>query len=416
MRRFLIAAITVIFLSVLLTQFPAYAKTDEKKEDDLKLYAQSAVLIDAASGRILYGKEEEIPRPMASTTKIMTCILALEQGNLRDEVSVSSYAAGQPKVHLGAAAKEAFYLEDLLYSLMLESHNDTAVMLAEHIGGTVQGFAKMMNQKAAEIGCRNTYFITPNGLDAVEQDAEGAEHLHSTTAGDLARMMRYCVWESPKKERFQKITQTQDYGFSNLTGTRSYQCRNHNAFLSMMSGVLSGKTGFTGGAGYSYVAALEDGERKFAIALLGCGWPPHKTYKWSDAKRLFSYGLDHYEYCEVYQEKLFKPVAVEHGIAKTGKIGQQAYAGLSLRVTKEEKSLRLLMKAGERVRVVYEVPKKLEAPVRAGMAVGRVTYYLEQEKVREYPIYTTDAIGKITWFWCLQKTIASFLSLSGMLY
>ncbi len=124
--------------------------------------------MDADSGRVLYGKEEETVLPMASTTKIMTCILALENGSLTDEVEASSHAASQPQVHLGMNKGDRFCLEDLLYSLMLESHNDSAVAIAEHIGGSVEGFAELMNEKAGEIGCTDTHFITPNGLDAVE--------------------------------------------------------------------------------------------------------------------------------------------------------------------------------------------------------------------------------------------------------
>ena len=145
-----------------------------------------------------------------------------------------------------------------------------------------------MNEKAAGLGCGDTYFITPNGLDGVKTDEQGKEHIHSTTASDLARIMRYCVTESPAKDEFLKITQTQNHYFTDMAGKRSFNCYNHNAFLTMMEGVLSGKTGFTGGAGYSYVGAMENQGRTYVIALLGCGWPPHKTYKWSDARKLYT--------------------------------------------------------------------------------------------------------------------------------
>ena len=132
--------------------------------DELKqLYALSAVLMDADSGRILFSKNGQEERAMASTTKIMTCILALESGIMDSEnqiVTVSDQAATQPKVHLGMVAGERFYLKDLLYSLMLESHNDAAVAIAEGIDGSVEAFAQRMNQKAEEIGCKNTYFIS----------------------------------------------------------------------------------------------------------------------------------------------------------------------------------------------------------------------------------------------------------------
>lgn len=166
------------------------------RDEPSKLYAQSAVLMDADSGRILFGKEEKKIRPMASTTKIMTCILALEHMKEGQVVKVSDYAVCQPKVRLGVKGKEEFYIEDLLYSLMLESHNDSAVVIAEGIAGSVEEFAAMMNEKAKKLGCKDTYFITPNGLDAYDEKGT-----HSTTAADLARIMRYCITESPKRKR-----------------------------------------------------------------------------------------------------------------------------------------------------------------------------------------------------------------------
>lgn len=133
-----------------------------------QLYARSAVLMDADSGRILFAKNAETERPMASTTKIMTCILALERADPDESVSVSANAAAQPRVRLGTVEGQKFKLKDLLYSLMLESHNDTAVMLAEHLAGSVEQFADEMNQKARELGLSHTHFVTPNGLDGAD--------------------------------------------------------------------------------------------------------------------------------------------------------------------------------------------------------------------------------------------------------
>ena len=158
------------------------------------LYAQSAVLMDADSGRVLYGKNSTDVLPMASTTKIMTLLVALENGNLSDVVTVSSYAASMPDVQLNIREGEQYYLKDLLYSLMLESHNDSAVAIAEGIAGSTEKFAQMMNQKAKEIGCENTTFITPNGLDATAiitgKDGTEREVIHSTTAEDLTAGLR----------------------------------------------------------------------------------------------------------------------------------------------------------------------------------------------------------------------------------
>lgn len=132
-----------------------------KAADDENLYALSAVLMDGETGRVLYGKEAYKGRPNASTTKVMTCILALELAKGDDYVQVSGNAASQPQTRLGMREGQQFYLEDLLYSLMLKSHNDSAVAIAEHIGGSVEGFAEKMNEKAKELGCKDTHFVTP---------------------------------------------------------------------------------------------------------------------------------------------------------------------------------------------------------------------------------------------------------------
>ena len=270
-----------------------------------ELHALSAVLMDGTSGRVLYAKDGEKPLPNASTTKVLTCMLALENGSGDDYVPVSSNAASQPEVKLGMRQGEQYYLEDLLYSLMLKSHNDTAVAIAEYIGGTVEGFATMMNRKAKEIGCKDTYFITPNGLDA--RDNTG---IHHTTASDLSLIMKYAIGS----KTFLKITQTREYSFSDLSGRRSFTVQNTNRFLDMTDGVLSGKTGFTGDAGYCYVCACQKDNRVFIIALLGCGWPGNKGYKWEDARTLLEYGCKNYHYQNIWREPVLPLIPVKNGI------------------------------------------------------------------------------------------------------
>lgn len=394
--------------------------TEEKEEkstpvqtkDELNLYAQSAVLMDASTGRILYGKNEDLARPMASTTKIMTCIIALEYGNLGDTVTASQNAASQPKVHLGVYKGETFLLKDLLYSLMLESHNDAAMMIAEHIGGSREGFAGLMNQKARDLGCSNTYFITPNGLDAKEEK-DGQVKEHSTTAADLARIMNYCIGKSPKRKEFLEVTGTGSYFFSDLEGKRSFNCNNHNALLTMMSGAFSGKTGFTGGAGYSYVGAVQNDGRIFTIALLGCGWPPHKSYKWSDARKLFEYGVERYHYREVYKEAVLPEIFVKEGIPSTGRLEDPVMVSCAIG-GKEDKSLKLLLADDEEVTVQTEIPRELTAPVRKGQAVGAVTYRLNGEVVKTYPVYLDEGVQRLTAVWCLKNTLLRYFSMPGV--
>lgn len=384
-----------MLLSVLLIGFMPY-EAAQAEETNIDLYARGAVLMDADSGRILYGKEEDTVLPMASTTKIMTCILALELGNPEDEVEVSSYAASQPQVHLGMSKGDRFYLKDLLYSLMLESHNDSAVAIAEHIGGSVEGFAKLMNAKAEELGCADTHFITPNGLDAVEV-IDGAEVRHSTTAKDLARIMRYCIMTSPQKESFLTITRTESYGFANRQGNRSYSCRNHNAFLTMMDGALSGKTGFTGGAGYCYVGALRRDSRTFIVALLACGWPNHRTYKWIDTRKLMEYGIKNYTYRNIYQELPFEPVKITEGVPEGGRYDPYAEVTVEVEAPETGKELNFLLSAEDEVKIDVSYAGELEAPVTKGAKVGSIVYKINNEPVKEYEIVLTGDVMRKEW-------------------
>ena len=409
-----------------------YAKEEEDQSAELNLYARSAVLMDADSGRVLYGKNEEQIMPMASTTKIMTCIIALENGNLDDYVEVSSYAAGMPKVHLSMQTGEYYKLGDLLYSLMLESHNDSAVAIAEHIGGSVEGFAGLMNQKARDLGCFDTYFITPNGLDATGTESG---KIHSTTARDLAKIMSYCINTSEKKEQFLEITRTSSYGFSNYVknketgemsnGSRYFSCNNHNAFLSMMDGALSGKTGFTSKAGYCYVGALKRDGKTFVVALLACGWPNNKTYKWSDTKKLMNYGLENYEYHSFSEkeidEKELKPLLVEDG--QTDEIGEKAYTKIKVSEEKEkmygsvdhvddngdkESGKGLLLRKDEQFEITYDIEEKLTAPVDEGTVVGKIQYRVGDTVYLTKMVVTEDAIERIDFNWCMQKVLWNF--------
>ncbi len=359
------------------------------------LHSQSAVLIDGDSGRVLFGKNETQFRPMASTTKIMTCILALEQADPDTICTVSAAAASQPKVHLGAAKGKQFYLKDLLYSLMLESHNDSAVMIAEAVAGSVDDFAVLMNQKARQLGCMDTCFLTPNGLDARRTLPDGTELSHGTTAVDLARIMRYCILESPKKDDFLQVTRTSDYAFTDVSGKSSYSCRNHNTLLVLLQGAMSGKTGFTGGAGYSYVGAYENDGRVFVLALLGCGWPPHRAYKWSDAQALFSYGAQEYHYRDVYEELKPRPILVEDGVED--RVFPQ------LRLTEEEKHVDLLLSGQDEVQVSVRLPDRLDAPVAADIPIGWVSYMLNGEAVRKYPLYADHGVARRDLAYCFSQ-------------
>ena len=418
--------------AVLLSGMPVHA-TEEKKEDKSgttsQLYAQAAVLMDAENGRILLEKNGSEILPMASTTKIMTCILTLEKGDLSDMASVSAYGAAQPKVHLGAIKGEYYKIEDLLYSLMLESHNDAAVIIAEHYGAkwagmdgeacdrskeesqsAVLAFTAKMNEKAKEIGCSNTFFVTPNGLDGTLTTKQGGNVIqleHSTTAGDLARIMSYCITKSSAKEHFLKITrevtcQYSAYRKNSDTNefdqiSHSVSCVNHNAFLQMMDGALSGKTGFTGKAGYCYVGALQKDGKTFVVSLLACGWPNHKTWKWHDTKLLMQYGLENYERYNIYEKKEFEPVPVENGVQKMAFIEA------------EEKEISLLLEKNDSVEVKWTIPEHLNAPLEAGEVVGSGDYYINGKLYDSVSVKIMEKVLEITYQYCLRIVIGQWM-------
>lgn len=368
-----------------------------------ELYSQSAILMDGESGRVLFEKNADEIMANASTTKILTCILALENGNLEDKVQVSAYAASMPDVQLNIREGEEYYLKDLLYSLMLESHNDSAVAIAEHIAGSVEKFSDMMNEKARELGCYDTNFVTPNGLD--KENKNGA---HGTTAYDLALIMKYCI----QNPQFLEITQTKQYSFRDVQGKRSFQVNNHNALLSSYSGMLSGKTGFTGKAGYCYVGACRRDGKTYVIALLACGWPPAKTRKWSDAKKLLDFGIQNYDYFS-YDEVELKhwseqAIAVQDGQKEftTLRFDMERESGNGSGETGSAKGI--LLGKGEELKVVYDIPQQLEAPVRAGEIVGWAKYCLGDEVYRCIPVVTTEDIEKIDFFWCLENILHRF--------
>ncbi|MCM1154676.1 MAG: D-alanyl-D-alanine carboxypeptidase [Roseburia sp.] len=407
-RPLLVFSLVFIILTTGTIQINAQTDNSSNSQEDvpLQLYAQAAVLMDADSGRVLYGKNENEPLPMASTTKIMTCILALEYGDPDAVAEVSAYAASMPKVKLYMRQGEKYRLKDLLYSLMLESHNDSAVAIAEAVGGSVEEFAVMMNQKARDIGCYDTYFITPNGLDAVVNDTG---QIHSTTAADLAKIMAYCIMDSPAREQFLEITRTREYHFCDESGSRNFHCSNHNSFLDMMEEALSGKTGFTNKAGYCYVGAVESEGRTFTVALLACGWPNHKTYKWSDMKKLALYGMENYEYNDIYKEQQFADIPVIGGIA-----GAEATpydkASVTVAIEKpEENSLPYLLCEKDIVEVRTNLAKEIEAPVCVGEKVGQVAYYLNDELVKSYAIVTTGEVEGVNYPWVLEYVLGLFI-------
>lgn len=367
-------------LFILIQNPAAAAETGQQEEKEkLSLNARAAVLMDAGSGRILYGKNETMAFPMASTTKIMTLIVALEHNEPDQIVMASAGASAMPEVRLGVHEGERYRMEDLYYAMMLESFNDAAMMIAEGTVGSVENFAELMNEKAISLGCTQTYFITPNGLDAADEKG-----VHSSTAEDMAKIMRYAI----DNEDFLKITQTADYSFTDCDRKRSFEVHNKNVLLTMMDGVLSGKTGYTADAGYCYVCAVKKDDRTFIAALLGSGWPPHKGYKWLDVQTLLDYGDKNYRYQTIDISKGV-PDRQVHVMN-----GEQDFATVRAKQT----NYRFLLSSEDKVHVESVLPGQLEAPVEAGQSVGSIRIFVNGDLTAENDYVTINKIdARYTW-------------------
>ena len=379
----------ILVMCIILYPINCHAMEELK---DNELYALSAALIDGSNGRLLYGKNQDEQRAMASTTKIMTLILALEYGNTEDIITVSSYASKMPDVQLGIKQGEQYKLDDLLYSMMLESHNDVAVAIAEHIGGDIESFINMMNKKAAELGLTNTYFLTPNGLD--EEDENGK---HSSTAYEMSLLMKYCVMDSPAKDRFISICQTRQHTFSDYTNSRVFTVSNKNAFLDMMDNVIAGKTGFTADAGYCYVCAIKDGDKVFIATVLGCGWPGNKGYKWKDTRKLIEYGKENYDYKKII-DFTYDPGWIN---VKDGIEGSESKLYI-----KEE--VELLLSENDVVDIEYNRLEYTDAPIYMNDIINNIDIYINNELYTTINVYAAETINKMDYKYCLKYIFSLF--------
>ena len=247
-----------------------------------KIYSRHAIVLDRKTETVLYEKDAYSQTAMASTTKIMTSIIVLENCNLSDEVTISKKAAGTGGSTLGITANTKMTIENLLYGLMLRSGNDCAVALAEHVGGSIEGFAILMNEKAKELNLKNTNFVTPHGLDS---DA------HFTTAYDLACLTKYAL----ENKTFANIVQTKQ--ISIMVGTSSRVINNTHELLGNVLGVYGVKTGFTGNAGRCLVTAVKRDDLDVIIVVLGADT---KKIRPEDTRKLISYIFDNFENIDTY--------------------------------------------------------------------------------------------------------------------
>lgn len=325
--------------------------------------AKATILINGETKEVIYEKNADQKLPMASTTKIMTGLLLCEYGNFEREITVTNEMVRVEGSSMGLLAGDKVTLHDLLYGLMLASGNDAANVIAFILGGTVDGFVKKMNQKAAELGLTNTHFATPSGLDADD---------HYTTARDLASLAFFAM----KNEEFAKAVSTKsatlEYGNPPYRRTLT----NHNKLLKTYEDCVGIKTGFTKKSGRCLVsAARRDGKFVIAVTL-------SDPNDWQDHTQLLETGLQRLQNIEIMPEKEYYEIPVINGTSETLKVNIEPYKISAL----EDKDFSCTV----------NMPKFLYSPIKTGEKIGSVTYKKGDEIIETIDIFANNNIEQIT--------------------
>lgn len=335
LHKHLILILIIIFLFS--TQLLSISATEVGEPT---ISARNAIIVDAETGMALYEKNSDDRVAMASTTKVMTIIIVLEQASLEDIVVVSRKAATITGSTMHLAEGEKISVQALLYGLMLNSGNDAAIALAEHVSGSVEEFCVLMNTKAFQIGARNTSFTSPHGLD---------NPAHYTTARDLALITMKAL-ENPV---IRKIVSTKSIEIA------GHSLRNTNDLLFSNDEVTGGKTGFTNDAGRCMVISAEHEGFKIIAIVLGCDTKEQRT---SDATKLVKYALENFTLYEIFNAgTILGKITIKQGqINSINLVNEQA---VRLSLTHNELN---------NLRYVYEVPQILPAPVIKGSSLGKL--------------------------------------------
>ena len=362
-QPFSLRRLTVFLCCTLLSMLGHHARAESAAGTTVITSAKAAVLIERSTGNILLAAQENLPLPMASTTKVMTALLAMEMGDPDAVVTVGRNAYGVPGTSIYLSQGERITLRDLLYGLLMASGNDAAVAIAEHIGGDVDTFCRMMTQRAAQLGCKHTVFVNPHGLPA-----QG----HQTTAYDLALIARAAM-EQPL---FREIVSTRRASIP--WEGRSYHriLNNKNRLLTDYEGATGIKTGYTKAAGRCLVFGAERGGMEVIGVVLCCG-------DWFDeAARLMDLGFAKYElFTACTADETIRRLPVENGIQETVGILPQ-------------KTLCAPVPVGYLPALVLDLPDSLPAGLPVGETVGTAQLTLDGRMLCSVPLITGETVGR----------------------
>ena len=354
--------VAIILITALIFSFLTIYAFGQGEQHKLSVSAHSAAIYQPESNNFLYSKNAEVKMPMASTTKIMTALVALEKSELTDLVVIEENSVGIEGSSAYLRAGDKLTMEELLYALLLQSANDAATAIAYHIGGDVSGFASLMNDKAESLGLKNTHFTNPHGLDDDE---------HYTTAKELAIIAS----EAMKNDIFKSIVSTYKRTFSTEERSRTYV--NHNKLLRMYDGCIGIKTGFTKKSGRCLVAAAErDGLTFISVTL-------DAPSDWSDHKKMFDYGFECLERItlaepEEYCYKIPLLDAEKENIIVSNPDGE------SIITSKGEHDIK------KQIRMVrYAV-----APISAGDKLGEIIFTIDGKETKRINLIANETILK----------------------
>ena len=354
--------VIILLLAAVIFSFLTIYAFGEHRSAYPSVSGRAAVLYQPESDLVLYAKNADQRLPMASTTKIMTALIALETCKLDEVVDIDDSAIGTEGSSAYLRLGDQLTVEELLYALLLQSANDAAVAIACHIGGDVDGFSSIMNERAASLGLSDTHFTNPHGLDHKK---------HYTTALDLARITA----EAMRNEKFCEITSTYKKTFATEERSRTYV--NHNKLLNQYDGCIGVKTGFTKKSGRCLVSAAErDGLRFITVTL-------NAPSDWADHTAMLNFGFATLEKVIISTENdhIYKLPVIDGEkdcITVTNK------SGFDMIVERADRNI------NEQVRLVrYAI-----APIREGDRLGEIIYSIDEEVVTRIPLVATESVNK----------------------
>ncbi|MGB4569258.1 MAG: D-alanyl-D-alanine carboxypeptidase family protein [Tepidanaerobacteraceae bacterium] len=374
--------IVAIFCLFSFSTSTALADTD-KMQLPPEIVGQAGLVMDVLTGKVLYEKNAHSPFEPASTTKIMTAILALEKGNLSDIVVTSEEPLRVDGSRIYLEEGEKLTLEQMLYGMMLNSGNDAAVAIAEHIGGDIESFVKMMNAKAREIGAYHTTFVNPSGLPD-----EG----HLTTAYDLALISRYALLNLPE---FRKIVSTKTLEIPWQAEEWDRQLINLNKLLWNYEGADGVKTGYTSTAGRTLVAsATRDGWQLISVVLKS------DANIWSDSMALLDYGFENFE--------------IKNLVGKNSDVAEEDVKyGDPVKLVAKDGLTSVVKKNDLPISKKLVINQDIKAPVSKGEVLGQLIFYQGEEQLGSVNLIAANDVKRkihtFWWFWPLTIILATYI-------